>query len=160
MEPEKHPGPSLSNGLADINDDGELEIRHVGAGDDSDSDSDSESGGDGDDEELVGLDWDPKASAFEKVTPVLEYRSRSSAGSPCGADNAWSSRRRLLTHIVPMGATTIVFLDFSPNWAGPTAYDGFASGTYGVAMLLSFAVGRPCFSSAATTSSPSGTRSL
>ena len=132
---------SIQDHLLANDNEGELEIGEVVStqdGDDSDSDDDS----DDDAEELVGLDWDPEASTYDKVTFVLEYPfSFLRWISIAGADNAWSPRRRFLTHIVPMGATTIVFLDFSPNWTGGTAYDGFASSTYAIAMLLSFIVG-------------------
>ena len=135
----------LANGLAAINNEGELEIGNVATQVDTDSDGDSEDGGD-DAEELVGLDWDASATTYEKFTFILEYPfSFLRWISIAGADNAWSRRRRILTHIVPMGATTIVFLDFSPNWTGGTAYDGFASSAYGIAMLLSFCVGATMF---------------
>ncbi len=91
-----------------------------------DSDGDSNDDDDDDAEELVGIDWDADASTFDKVTFVVEYPfSILRWLSIAGADNKWSKRRRLLSAFVPIGAVTIVFLDFSPNWTGGGPYDGF-----------------------------------
>jgi sodium/potassium/calcium exchanger 6 len=117
-----------------------VQIPAVPAGNGSGGDDDGDTS-----EELIGLDWDPTASTFDKVTFVLEYPiSFFRWLSIPGADGAWSRRRRFLAHITPMGATMIVFLDFSPMWTGGTAYDGFTT-TFAVAMILSFFVGATFF---------------
>jgi solute carrier family 24 (sodium/potassium/calcium exchanger), member 6 len=75
---------------------------------------------DDDEKELmVGIDWDSKASNFDKFTFIIEYPfSILRWLSIATADQKWSRRRRLFNYFVPMGTVTIVFLDFSPNWTG------------------------------------------
>ena len=105
---------------------------------------DGDDGGDNDDE-LVGIDWDPTASTFDKVIFVLEYPfSFIRWLSIPGADGAWSMRRRFLAHITPMGVTMVVFLGFSTNWTDGTPYDGF-DGAFGAALILSFLVSAAMF---------------
>ena len=101
-----------------------------GSGSDNGSEDDEE------DETMVGLDWDRHATLFEKVTFIIEYPfSILRWFSIATADQQWSLRRRYINTFVPMGTVTIVFLDFSSNWTGGTAYAGFGTKTYLIAMV-------------------------
>jgi sodium/potassium/calcium exchanger 6 len=128
----------LSSGLATRLETGEMQLV-PGRANDSDSDSDS---GDDEEEVLIGIDWDADASTFEKVTFVLEYPfSILRWVSIATADQQWSQRRRVLSAIAPMGMVTVVFLDFSSNWTGGTAYAGFFTPVYLYNMIGAFVVG-------------------
>ena len=94
---------------------------------------------------LIGLDWDSTASIYDKVVFIAEYPfSFLRWLSIPSADNSWSSRRRFMAHVVPIGATVIVYLDFSPMWTGGTPYDGFG-GFFWLFMILSYFVGTAMF---------------
>jgi sodium/potassium/calcium exchanger 6 len=128
----------LSSGLATRLETGEMQLV-PGRANDSDSDSDSD---DDEEEVLIGIDWDADASTFEKVTFVLEYPfSILRWISIATADQQWSQRRRVLSAIAPMGMVTVVFLDFSSNWTGGTAYAGFFTPVYLYNMIGAFVVG-------------------
>lgn len=129
----------LSSGLVTRLETGEMQLV---TSDTKDSDSDSDSDDDDEEEVLIGIDWDADASTFEKVTFVLEYPfSILRWVSIATADQQWSQRRRVLSAIAPMGMVSVVFLDFSSNWTGGTAYAGFFTPVYGYNMLGAFVVG-------------------
>ena len=132
----------IQSGAAQRNEDGKLQpTTSFVVNEDTDSDDDSNDDDD-DAETMIGIDWDVDATLFEKVTFVIEYPfSILRWLSIATADQRWSKRRRYINTFVPAGAITIVFLDFSPNWTGGTAYAFFTTQSYLISMIVGIVIG-------------------
>ena len=108
----------LASGAAVRNSSGEMQaVVNPTVSDDYDDDDDDDD--DEEDEQMVGFDWDPDATTFEKVTFFVEYPfSILRWLTIASADQQWSKRRRYLSSVAPQGMVAVVFLDFSANWTG------------------------------------------